>query len=119
MKLIRIGYWSDGDKTTWPDVQGFVDADWDEDERLDAVHYLRLGVLVRAYMGLSRCRMCGKFNGSVELSDLVYVWPEGLAHYVSEHNVRLPAEFMDHVKARTDLMDDVEIDDTWWRGFRR
>lgn len=119
MRLIRIGYWSDGDKTTWPDVQGFVDADWDEDERLDAVYYLRLGVLVRAYMGLSRCRMCGKSNGSVELSDLVYVWPEGLAHYVSEHNVRPSAEFMDHVKARTDLMDDAEIDDTWWRGFRR
>ena len=37
--------------------------------------------------------------GCRELSDGTYVWPEGLAHYVEEHNVRLPQQFVDHVLA--------------------
>jgi hypothetical protein len=31
------------------------------------------------------------------MTDGVYCWPEGLAHYVKEHDVRLPDEFVTHV----------------------
>jgi hypothetical protein len=48
--------------------------------------------------GLSPCRLCGQLNGSAEYTDGTYVWPEGLAHYVMEHDVRLPDEFVSHVR---------------------
>lgn len=35
--------------------------------------------------------------GASEFSDGVYVWPEGLAHYLEKHHVRLPQRFVDHV----------------------
>jgi hypothetical protein len=28
------------------------------------------------------------------------VWPEGLAHYVEVHSVRLPDEFIDHMRSQ-------------------
>ncbi|TWD73097.1 hypothetical protein FB561_6982 [Kribbella amoyensis] len=60
--------------------------------------------------------LCGKANGSVELTDLLYIWPEGLAHYVKEHDVRLPERFVRHTESQLELMDDVEVDETWWLG---
>jgi hypothetical protein len=41
--------------------------------------------------------VCGQQNGSRELGDAFYLWPEGLAHYVTDHDVRLPDEFVVHV----------------------
>ena len=35
-----------------------------------------------------------KFMGCATLTDGKYVWPEGLAHYVSAHAVRLPEDFV-------------------------
>lgn len=48
-------------------------------------------------MGYSPCRLCGDNDGALELSDGVFVWPEGLRHYVVDHGVRLPQEFVSHV----------------------
>ena len=73
--------------------------------------------------------------GRGELTDGVYMWPEGLAHYLEKHNVRLPQEFVDHVlkhpelrgaAAQTVMLDVAagfkdtraperyEIDESWW-----
>jgi hypothetical protein len=46
----------------------------------------------RTYMGYSQCRFCGIQNGSGEFTDGLLIWPEGLAHYVEKHHVRLPSE---------------------------
>ena len=35
--------------------------------------------------------------GRSDMTDGVYVWPEGLAHYVEHHNVRLPHQFVQYV----------------------
>lgn len=48
-------------------------------------------------MGCSKCRICGKDNGSAEFTDLVYLWTEGLSHYVKDHDVKLPLEFLNHI----------------------
>jgi len=53
-----------------------------------------------AYMGYSTCRICGKDNGTADFSDGFYVWPEGFAHYLSEHKVRPPATFVLHALGR-------------------
>jgi hypothetical protein len=39
-------------------------------------------------------------TGRLDLSDGVWLWPEGLAHYVEAHGVRLPDEFVAYAVAR-------------------
>lgn len=114
-KLIRIGYWQAETTDAWPDVNAFIDTSWDADERERVVEHLRHGLLARPYMGFSTCRICGERNGSLELTDGTYLWPDGLAHYVETHGVRLPEEFVRHVGQMRDAHEDAEVDDRWWR----
>lgn len=116
MRLTRIGYWSASEGDAWPDVNGFVDLTWDAEERARAVSHLRHGILARAYLGHSICRICGEPNGSTELTDGTYLWPGGLAHYVDQHGVRLPVEFVGHVEDVVRSFDDAEVDDDWWKA---
>lgn len=112
-----IGYWSDasGD-ANWPSPTEFVDPSWDPDERDLVEYYLQSGKITRAYMGYSKCRFCGRNNGDLELTDGFYVWPDGLAHYVADHGVRLPRQFVHHVLRMTDLLETAEYDGQWWCG---
>jgi hypothetical protein len=116
MRLTRIGYWSSGPDDQWPDVNDFIDASWDADERARVLSHLRHGLVARAYLGRSLCRICGQPNGSTELTDGTYLWPEGLAHYVDDHGVRLPVEFAVHVSDIAQSFDDAEVDDHWWQA---
>jgi len=52
------------------------------------------------YFGGSTCRfLCeNKSVGNKELTDGVWVWPEGLAHYVEVHDVLLPSEFVNQAR---------------------
>jgi hypothetical protein len=64
------------------------------------VEYLRSGRPCATYRGLSPCRFgCGE-NGTIEQTDGVFAWPDGLAHYVEVHSVRLPASFIEHASAQ-------------------
>ena len=49
------------------------------------------------YKGWSTCRLCGCHNGSTEFSSGGWVWPEGYAHYVKEHNVRPSLAFQEFI----------------------
>lgn len=115
-RLIVIGYW-DGPETdhTWPSPEDFVDPGWDQEERDLVASYLRTGLVVRTYMGYSRCRLCGRDNGDSELSDGHFVWPDGLSHYVADHGVRLPGRFVEHVLQRIDWLETAARDERWWR----
>lgn len=77
--LIRIGYWRSERSPQWPDPRSLVDLDWDADDRLKMASYVRRGFVARRYLGMSVCRICGERFGSLELSDGVYLWPDGLA----------------------------------------
>jgi hypothetical protein len=77
---------------------------------------------------MSFCRFGCGVNGTIEQTDGVFVWPEGLAHYVEVHSVRLPEEFVEHARARgfaipaalskPDLEGDVEpYDLTFWEEW--
>jgi len=46
------------------------------------------------YCGYSRCRICKEHVGSKDKGDGTWVWPEGLSHYVREHKVKLPDDFI-------------------------
>lgn len=115
MTSIRhIGYWRNAEHPEYPDPADLADENWDEDERHAVWYYLASGTMVRAYMGLSPCRICGQHNGSLEFSDGVYQWPEGLAHYVEEHAVRLPAELVNHALRRLDVLENSTPTLDWW-----
>jgi hypothetical protein len=59
-----------------------------------------------SYAGYSSCRFADCHDpgrehlGTRDLTDGDWIWPEGLAHYVTEHAVRLPDEFVAAVAAR-------------------
>lgn len=113
-----IGFWN-GPHTAdgWPELDEFIDPSWDEDERDFIVDYVSRGVLGRTYMGYSTCRVCGKAdNGDSEFSDGTYICPSGFGHYLSEHGVRPPAEFIEHTVRTTERLEG-ERDESWWRGL--
>jgi hypothetical protein len=113
--LRGIGYWRNDTHPELPDPRDFVDPNWDQGTRDDIVDYLRRGLLARVFMGYSSCRICGKRdNGDLEQTDGTYLWPSGLAHYVSDHLVRLPEEFVCHVRDVTVSNEEAPVDWVWW-----
>lgn len=96
-RLIRIGRWNDWameHRYAWP--QQFV-VDWNI-PYLDAItNYLKSGSVCATYKSDSWCRICKKILGNHDLTDGVFVWREGLDHYVTEHNVLLPPQFLAHM----------------------
>ncbi len=118
-ELIEIGYWRGEGHPELPRAGDFVDTSWDDDERFEVIAHLEHGMIARMCMGPSRCRFCGAPNGSLNLTDGTYVWPEGLAHYLREHQVRLPDVFVDHVGACSERWETATYARDWWRGFAR
>jgi hypothetical protein len=117
--LRLIGYWTTGPSSDLPDPTDFVDPSWSEEERHMVRLYLASGTIARTFMGLSPCRICGKHNGSLEYTDGTYLWPEGLAHYVDEHQVRLPDQLVRHAVERLVSLESAQIDHGWWRSAMR
>jgi len=114
--LRLIGYCRSDHEPWWPDAHDFVDAEWDANvRRMVADHLDAATPTPWEFAGYSDCRFCGEPNGTGERTDGTYVWPEGLAHYVTEHNVRLPEEFVAHVSTWLDGWPEELVDDTWWR----
>jgi hypothetical protein len=109
-----IGYWRNEHHPEFPEPQSLADETWDEDERHMVCAYLSSGTVVVSYMGMSPCRLCAEDNGALEYTDGVYQWPEGLAHYVSEHGVRLPEELVAHVLGRLDSLEATSASLDWW-----
>ena len=114
-ELRMIGYWWDGDhERRWPDVRDFVDPERHEDERELTARWVRHGLVSRSRMGTARCRFCEAPNGYRELTDGVYLWPEGLAHDVVDPDVRLPETFVRHVQLMRADVEQAERSSSWW-----
>ena len=76
--------------------------------------------------GYSTCRICGIDNGTKDLSDGKYMWPEGLVHYVKDHNLRLPKEFEEHVESNWKPIDTLNLSfgeyfvtSKWWKKKKK
>ena len=111
--LKAIGFWiRDLGDESYPAPQELVGA-LPAERRRSLTHYLESGATFEQYLGYAWCRfMCGGSTqsvsdsmdtrlGSRELTDGTWVWPEGLAHYVREHGIVLPEEFMEHAASGT------------------
>ena len=125
-ELIGFGYWRSLYAPTLPDPAWFVDASWATDERQRVIAYLRQGRSVVSWMGFSWCRFrCDISLGAMGASDLTdgfYCWPEGLIHYISKHNLRLPAELVQYILAQPNfpieqarqVSPTCEVSQDWW-----
>jgi hypothetical protein len=86
--------------------------------------YLAEGLRLVQYRGYSWCRFsCGIADsnmGSWDLTDGIWVWPEGLAHYIDTHSVGLPQEFTKHAlagPAATMPEKSEPYDDKYWTAW--
>lgn len=108
--LKAIGYWSpswewgSAPDQDFPDPRLLVRRGWRKKERRQILAYLNSGHEHAGYAGYSYCRFwfCWtphRFMGDFDLTDGVWVWPQGLAHYVRRHSVSLPDEFVATMQA--------------------
>ena len=103
--LNRIGYWCrdepQGQETEdriFIHPSRVVDSNWELKCRPQIIQYLKSAPTLWHFRGLSPCRFgCGE-NGSGEQSDGQWLWPEGLAHYVEQHHVKLPDDFVANMR---------------------
>jgi hypothetical protein len=125
--LRLIGYWKGrlGDEYPFPQE---VRAEYAPDLREKVLAYLESGEVFARYRGDSWCRFgCAEHNGSAELTDGRWVWPQGLAHYVSHHAVALPPEFLrdvadgDRLAAASRSLPSPrsEVDQSYWIDWAR
>jgi hypothetical protein len=121
VSLHRIGYWKAKFSDRYPVPQWVAGAISVADSELIA-RYLGAGWGVFQSFGVSWCRFgCGHF-GSAESSDGVWCWPDGLSHYVREHRVALPVDFVEHVRkrrapVRTEPIGPTSIDESLWLSW--
>jgi hypothetical protein len=101
--LRAVGYWRGVDDLFLPHPRRLVRRHWRAADRPRIVRYLQGAAVLFRGMASSHCRFgcfrpdgngsCPEMGGR-DLTDGVWVWPEGLAHYVERHAVRLPDEFV-------------------------
>lgn len=102
-ELKKVGFWWRSDfghlaeYANLPKAQDFIDPTWSKAERDVVIAHLESGDEAGSYRGMSQCRICGCLNGSSELTDGTYLWPSGLTHYVEEHDLKPPQDFVDHI----------------------
>jgi hypothetical protein len=100
----RLGGFEPETKFELPNPLSFMDAAWAPAEREVVAAYLRNGQPWENWFGPSWCRFgCEDEReemGYSDMTDGVYVWPEGYVHYVERHWVKPPQEFIDHVYRR-------------------
>ncbi len=126
MNTIRlIGYWKSAFEMALPHPINFVDSEWNQKEKNDVIKHLKKSqFLPSVSAGHSYCRLCNKKdNGNREKSDGKFVWPEGFLHYVEEHNVKPPKEFIDNCinNDNNQLINwdqECEFDNEWWNMQR-
>lgn len=112
--LIAIGYWESSENPEFIHPRRLV-GEYSSPETRDAlVAYLESGVEFASSLGYSYCRFrCGVSEskmGCRDLTDGLWVWPEGLSHYVSAHSVLLPDVFVAHAESSGwSIADDVVV----------
>jgi hypothetical protein len=121
-------YWIDPNSAEWayPDPKDLInEAFWTSigHDKTKVINYLKNGSPCNHYRGYSDCRICGEGLSSHERSDGVWCWPDKLEHYLEEHNVILPEEFVAHAEISEPLKlefsnkDGVEKDMSFWKSW--
>lgn len=112
-RIEPVGYWSEKYENGVTPM--FLTGEIDPFMKSQIVHYLKSGHRGIEFLGRARCRFHCKKSYSSELentdfTDGSWVWPEGLAHYVEEHNLLLPPEFILHMHNNRFSVPQVDVD---------
>ncbi len=105
MKLKRVGFFREldhGDPNGPKLVEHVSDHPQPDEDRL--VDYLRGGILLIGSPGVVYDVLDNKAGpvGSPNiLTDGVWAWPGDLPYYVEKYHLRLPKEFVEHVRGRS------------------
>ena len=112
MELRPVGFWAkvapDGrlDEPRLPRPQDCVDPAWQLTcaGRATAAYISRAGCLESYELAYATCRFVGctapaRELGCATMTDGVWLWPEGLLHYLRAHAVRPPEGFVQHLCA--------------------
>lgn len=86
-----------------PHPRSMVNPAWHPLDRPRIVRYLRSGWTFASYEGFSYCRFgCIRDDGQGcrDLTDGTWIWPEGLAHCIEQHDVSLPDCFLDSLRSQ-------------------
>lgn len=90
----------DGDpEAAW--IEDFVDTAWDVTERDLVISYLSESpVVVAGCLPSKKCLLCDlQVPSATFKSDGVWLWPQNLLHMVEKHGIRVPREFVEHMRA--------------------
>lgn len=115
-----VGYWHSDSSPRFIHPKHLVGKYKDEGLKNKICYYLRNAKLHTSWMGFSYCRFeCGcQDMGTVDKYDNNWIWPEGLEHYVRDHNVILPEEFIETMRKNDFTPPDPDLFrspcNTWW-----
>ena len=97
-ELKAIGFWPEPGLHGLVHPKRLIDPSLDPRVREGLAAYLQSGRLCNGYLGYSSCRFsCGIPDtemGDCEMTDGTWLWPVGLVHYVSDHDLQLPTDFI-------------------------
>lgn len=120
--LIGLGEWRNLLRPQYPDVACFVDETWPREERSLVLKHLQQGRALHYWMGMETCLLgCGQHLSITGCTDGTYYWPESLLHYLTQHVVRLPTEFIAHIQQHPTFPEATAVDEhtqadyTWWK----
>lgn len=101
--LIGIGYWKNKRNQQLPDPTKIITTYKDSTVKEKIVNYLNNASIFICFDGLSWCRFpkCESGIGCNCLTDGKYVWPSAFYHYIQDHNVSIPQEFMSHMESNS------------------
>lgn len=119
--LIAIGLWQSDLEPHLPHPKQFVDETWGEQEKQAVISRLKSSyALPYPYAGKSWCRFnCGETEmGNRDFSDGIYLFPEGLVHYLEHHAVKLPKSTIETMLTnpikKYNFESDFSVDIDWW-----
>lgn len=93
----REGFWYSSTNKLLPKPEA-SEIKWAGRKRfLASLAAIERGAKSHRYRGWSGCRLCECHNGSVTYEHNGWQWPQGLLHYVQEHNVRPSLAFQEMV----------------------
>lgn len=112
ISLKPVGYWRSKIEPHLPHPGDFVDENLDPEIQDLLVRYLLISDPIRLSRGVSPCRFHCPYPtpGTSDNTDGEYIFPSGFIHYVGEHHVRPPEEFIQKVLKNTSKIIQVEND---------
>jgi hypothetical protein len=98
-----VGYWGSGvgqGLAALSRPEALVRPGWQLQDRERIVAYLAAGIVCAGWCGLAVCRFaeCVRLLGSCDLTDGMWIWPQGLEHYLIVHEVCLPEAFVETMR---------------------